>query len=312
MRLVFCGTPHFAVPSLLALGDAGHEVALVVTQPDRASGRGMSAAQPAVKLAAASLGLAMTQPEKIKNNTEFREQLEKIKPDAIVVVAYGRIIPKWMLDLPRYGNINLHGSLLPRYRGAAPIQWAIANGETESGVTTMLLDEGLDTGAMLLTHKVGVSPEMTAPELFEVLSEVGASLMVETLRQIAAGESIATDQNHALATHAPLLTRGDGEIDFTRTAKEIYDRWRGFQPWPGAFTRFRGKRLVAHSLAADRDRDGLLEPAELGTRDGKLFVGCGGATTIELREVQVEGKALVTAAEFIRGYQVRDREWLGG
>lgn len=312
MRLVFCGTPHFAVPSLLALAGAGHEVALVVTQPDRASGRGMGAAQPAVKLAAASLGLAVTQPEKIKNNAEFREQLEKIKPDAILVVAYGRIIPKWMLDLPRHGSINLHGSLLPKYRGAAPIQWAIANGETESGVTTMLLEEGLDTGAMLLAHKVGISPEMTAPELFEILSEVGAALLVETLRQIAAGESIAINQNHALATHAPLLTRGDGEIDFARTAKQIYDRWRGFQPWPGAFTRFRGKRFVAHSLAADRDRDGLLEPAELGIRDGKLFVGCGGATTIELREVQVEGKALVTAAEFIRGYQVRDRERLGG
>lgn len=312
MKLVFCGTPHFAVPSLLAVAEAGHEIALVVTQPDRASGRGLTAAQPAVKLAAESLGVAITQPEKIKNNTEFRAQLEMIKPDAIVVVAYGRIIPKWMLELPRYGNINLHGSLLPKYRGAAPIQWAIANGETESGVTTMLLEEGLDTGAMLLAHRVGILPDMTAPELFEILSEVGAPLLVETLRQLAAGESTPMAQDHALASHAPLLTRDDGEIDFTRTAKNIYDRWRGFQPWPGAFTRFRGKRLVAHSLIVDLDHAGVVEIGELAVRDGRLIVGCGGGTMIELREVQVEGKALVTAADFVRGYQVRDRERLGG
>jgi methionyl-tRNA formyltransferase len=310
MRLVFCGTPEFAVPTLQALVDAGHHISLVVTQPDRASGRGLEAAEPAVKLMAVSLGLPITQPEKIKKNPEFRAQLEAIAPDAIVVVAFGRIIPKWMLDLPKYGNVNLHGSLLPKYRGAAPIQWAIANGETESGVTTMLLNEGLDTGEMLQAHKVGILPDMIAPELFEALSYVGAPLMVDTLRKLERGDLCPVPQDDALATFAPPLTRADGEIDFKRTAQQIYDRWRGFQPWPGAFTHFRGKRLVVHLLCVDQKEQIELQPGELGIRHGKLFVGCARGMKLELREVQVEGKARITAEEFIRGYQVRDHERL--
>ena len=311
MKLVFCGTPQFAVPTLLALARAKHEIALVVTQPDRASGRGLASAPPPVKVAAESLNIPTIQPEKIKNNPAFRLQLEAIAPDAIIVVAYGRIIPKWMLELPRYGNINLHGSLLPKYRGAAPIQWAIASGESETGVTTMLLNEGLDTGDMLLAHKVAILPDTTAPELFDTLSDVGAHLMVETLRRLEAGDLQPASQDHAAATHAPLLTRADGEIDFNRTAQQIYNRWRGFQPWPGAFTHFRGKRMVIHRLRVHNEVGSGLQPGAIIVNAGKFLVGCGGGSVLELLEVQVEGKARVTAAEFARGYQVRTAEQLG-
>src|SRR6185437_9413848 len=181
VKLVFCGTPEFAVPTLEAVLAAGHEVALIVTQPDRAVGRGLEMQPPPVQRAAIAHALPVTQPERIKTNPEFREQLEAIAPDAILVVAYGRIIPRWMLDLPRFGNINLHGSLLPKYRGAAPIQWAVANGETTTGVTTMRLDEGLDTGDTLLERRIAISPDATASELYPQLASIGADLMIETL-----------------------------------------------------------------------------------------------------------------------------------
>ena len=248
MKLVFCGTPEFAVPTLEAVIAAGHEVALVVTQPDRAAGRGMEMQAPPVKRVAVARGIPVVQPEKIKNNAEFRELLEGIAPDAILVVAYGRIIPQWMLDLPRFGNINLHGSLLPKYRGAAPIQWAVANGELVTGVTTMRIDAGLDTGDMLLAQVVPIGMEETAVDVYECLAAEGAELMVKTLAGLAAGTIYAEKQDDALATLAPILTREDGWIDFSRTAKEIYDRWRGFQPWPGAHTMLRGKKLIVHRM----------------------------------------------------------------
>src|SRR3954470_3844218 len=253
MKLVFCGTPQFAVPTLEALRAEGHDIAMVVTQPDRPRGRGLELAASPVKRTAQNHNLTIEQPDKIKNNPEFRATLERINPDAIIVVGYGRIIPQWMLDLPRHGNINLHGSLLPKYRGAAPIQWAIANGETVSGVTTMLLDAGLDTGPMLLAQAIPVGQEETAVDVYENLAEVGAPLMVETLRRLEAGDLKPTHQNHALATHAPILTREDGLIDFNRPAREIYNRWRGFQPWPGAFTTVRGKKLIIHRMRPVED-----------------------------------------------------------
>ncbi len=214
MRLVFCGTPEFAVGTLEAVVAAGHEVVLVVTQPDRAAGRGMRVETGAVKAAAGRLGIEVVQPEKIRKNEEFRARMEAIAPDAILVVAYGRIVPDWMLALPRYGCLNLHGSLLPKYRGAAPIQWAVANGETHTGVTTMRLDAGLDTGPMLLAQVEPIAPEETAEDLFESLAEIGARLMVKTLHGLEAGTVTPVAQDHGAATLAPILTREDGRMDF--------------------------------------------------------------------------------------------------
>ena len=308
MKLVFCGTPEFAVPTLEALAGC-HDVALVVTQPDRAAGRGMELHAPPVKLAALAHGIPVTQPEKIKTNPEFRAQLESIRPDAIIVVAYGRIIPRWMLDLPPLGNINLHGSLLPKYRGAAPIQWAVANGDPVTGVTTMRIDEGLDTGPMLLAHTIPIAPNETAPDVFRALSDVGAQLMVQTLARLSAGILAPQPQDESLATHAPILTREDGIIDFTRPAQQIYDRWRGFQPWPGAHTLLRGKKLIAHRMHIGPAHG--IDPGALHIPGDELCVGCGHGTSIVLDEVQMEGKRRMSASEFLRGFQLRTGERLG-
>jgi methionyl-tRNA formyltransferase len=310
VRLVFCGTPAFAVPVLEAVIAAGHEVALVVTQPDRAAGRGLETHLSPVKQTALKHGIPVVQPEKIKNNLEFRAQLEAIQPDAILVVAYGRIVPQWMLDLPRFGNINLHGSLLPKYRGAAPIQWAVANGEQVTGVTTMLLEAGLDTGPMLLARTVPIGEQETSVDLFESLSAIGAELMVETLAGLEAGTITPQVQDHSLATLAPILTREDGLISFARTAKENYDRWRGFQPWPGAHTTLRGKKLIVHRMAIATGVNA--GPGELKVEGDRLFVGCAEHSALELIEVQMEGKRRMGAAEFLHGYQVRSGERLGG
>ncbi len=316
MKLVFCGTPEFAVPVLEAVLAGGHEVRLVVTQPDRAAGRGMVLQMPAVKRLAIERGLDVVQPERIKQNEGFRARLEEIGPDAIVVVAYGRIIPEWMLSLPRFGNINLHGSLLPWYRGAAPVQWAVANGETVTGVTTMKLDAGLDTGDMLLARAVPIGEEMGAAEVFDVLGAVGAKLMLETLAGLEDGTIVPVAQDHSRATLAPILTREDGLVDFRRGAKAIYDRWRGFYPWPGAHTVFRGKKLILHGLrlapfemvgeAVESTREG-----ELVTEGEELLIVCGGLTVLRIDQLQLEGRKRMTGAEFVRGYQVRTGERMG-
>jgi methionyl-tRNA formyltransferase len=309
MKLVFCGTPEFAVPTLEAVIAAGHEVALVVTQPDRAAGRGMKMQAAPVKRVARERGLPVMQPETIKNNAEFRRRLEEIRPDAILVVAYGRIIPQWMLELPRFGNINLHGSLLPKYRGAAPIQWAVANGEAVTGVTTMRLDAGLDTGDMLLAQVCPIGQEETAEDVYGCLAPVGAELMVKTLSGLECGAIFPQAQDHSLATLAPILKREDGWIDFSRTSQQIYDRWRGFQPWPGAHTVLRGKKLIVQRMCVAHAGDG---EAGVVRFDGDvLYVGCGGGSLIRLDEVQMEGKRRMSAAEFLRGNQVRSGERLG-
>ncbi|MGP8260418.1 MAG: methionyl-tRNA formyltransferase [Acidobacteriaceae bacterium] len=309
MKLVFCGTPEFAVGTLEAVIAAGHEVALAVTQPDRAAGRGMETQAPPVKRAAAAHGIAIVQPEKIRNNEEFREWLEQARPDAIVVVAYGRIIPPWMLELPRLGCINLHGSLLPKYRGAAPVQWAVANGDAVTGVTTMRLDEGVDTGEMLLARKVAIGADETAVDLFRELAAVGAKLMVETLSGLAAGTLAGRKQDEAQATLAPILTREDGAIDFARTARQIYDRWRGFQPWPGAHTRLRGKNLIVHRMHVGEGSG--TEVGVLRVTGDEMAAGCAGHGAVVFDEVQMEGKRRMSAAEFLRGFQVRSGERLG-
>ena len=306
MKLVFCGTPQFAVPTLQALHAAGHEIALVVSQPDRPAGRDRQLTAPPVKLAALAAGLPVAQPETIRNNPEFCSQLEAIAPDAIVVVAYGRLLPPWMLALPRLGCINLHASLLPRYRGAAPIQWAVAMGETVTGNTTMLLEEGLDTGPILLQRAFGIAPEMTAVELLDELAWGGAQLMVKTLAGLDDGTITPKPQIHSGASFAPLLTREDGRMDFAaRTATELKNRWRGFQPWPGAFTALDGKKLIVHRMevveAASFSAPAAAEPGQIRVQDHRLLVACAGSTWLELLEVQLEGKKRLAAAEFLHG-----------
>jgi methionyl-tRNA formyltransferase len=218
LNLVFCGTPRFAVPTLDRLVEAGFHIPLVVTQPDRPKGRGLELVSPPIKQRALELNLPIVQPESIKNNDDFRAQLTALKPEAIIVVGYGRIIPQWMLDLPPLGNINLHASLLPKYRGAAPIQWAIARGENITGVTTMKLDAGLDTGDILQQLEIPITPNDTAETLAPKLAAVGAELMVETLRGLQAGSIHPRKQDHAQATLAPILKKEDGLIDFSRPA----------------------------------------------------------------------------------------------
>lgn len=311
MRLVFCGTPAFAVPALQALRPAGHSIELVLCQPDRPSGRGLTLTVPPVKQAALEAGLEVLQPEKIRTNAELRSRLETIRPDAIIVVAYGRLIPDWMLNLPRFGNLNLHGSLLPKYRGAAPIQWAVANGETVTGVTTMRLDEGMDTGDMLLRREIPIGPTDTAEDLFPRLAGVGAPLMAETLAGLEAGTLTPQKQESTLATLAPLLTREDGRVDTTRTAQSIYNRWRGFQPWPGAWTTVRGKKLTLHQLVVSPSAPQRGESGVFRVEGDRLFFAAGDGGVLEVTELQAEGKRRMPAADLLRGHGVVDGDRLG-
>jgi methionyl-tRNA formyltransferase len=311
MRIVFCGTPQFAVPSLQALLDSGFEVSLVVSQPDRPSGRGMQVVPTPVKQLANEHGIEVLQPEKIKNNQEFRARLEALAPEAIVVVAYGKIIPQWMIDLPPLGNINGHASLLPKYRGAAPIQWAIAMGETITGVTTMRIDAGLDTGDMLLKREIPILPDDTAVTLTPKLAQLTAELLVETLPALKDGRIHPQKQDDSQATLAPILKKEDGHIDFRRSATEIWNRLRGFQPWPGAYTRFRGKNLNVTSAQPIESGATNLTPGILAVRGGQLLVGCGAGSILELLEVQPEGKKPMPVKDFINGYRPQAGEKLG-
>jgi methionyl-tRNA formyltransferase len=308
--LVFCGTPMFAVPTLEKLVAAGFRVKLVVTQPDRPSGRGMELAASPVKRTALALGLNVTQPEKIKNNEEFRRQLEQIAPQAIIVVGYGRIIPQWMIDLPPLGNLNLHASLLPKYRGAAPIQWAIARGESITGVTTMRIDAGLDTGDILLQAEERIKSDDTATTLAPRLAQTGAELMISTLAGLTNGTIAPRPQDHSRATLAPILKREDGLIDFSRNALDAWNRLRGFQPWPGVFTHFRGKVLHLHA-AAPAPEAAVIAPAHFAIENERLLLGLAHGTALDIHELQLEGKKRMSARDFINGYRPRHEETLG-
>jgi methionyl-tRNA formyltransferase len=309
-NLVFCGTPKFAVPTLQKLVDAGFPVRLVLTQPDRPRGRGLQLAPSPVKECAVRMEIPVLQPDKIKNNQELRAKLESLRPEAIIVVGYGRIIPQWMIDLPPLGNLNLHASLLPKYRGAAPIQWAIANGETATGVTTMRIDAGLDTGDILLQTQMPIAITDTSESLASRLADLGAELMVETLIGLRSGTVQPRRQDDSQATVAPILKKEDGLINFGRTAEEIYDRLRGFQPWPGAYASFRGKQLQIRN-AKPGEPERKLSPGELLLEQNRLTVGCGSGTALQLLEVQPEGKKRISALDFANGYRLVAGDRLG-
>jgi len=298
--IVFCGTPQFAVPTLERLIESGFNVPLVLTQPDRPKGRGLEVMASPMKQAAIRFGLPTYQPDKIKNNEELKTRLREINPVTIIVVGYGRIIPRWMLELPKYGNINLHASLLPKYRGAAPIQWAIAKGESVTGVTTMRIDEGLDTGDVLLQKDVAITTEDTSETLAPRLAAIGADLMIETLRELEGGTMRPQKQDNSQASLAPILKKEDGRIDFSRSAGEIYNRFRGFQPWPGAFTSFRGRGL---NITAMKRASIDAPEAQLLVKGDQLFVGCGDRTSIEILELKPEGKKQMAARDFVHGYR---------
>jgi methionyl-tRNA formyltransferase len=309
MRLVFLGTPQFAVSTLERVVEAGHQVLAVYTQPDRPKGRGRELGASPVKEAALRRGLAVRQPERIKH-PEVIAELAALAPDAMVVVGYGQIIPQSIIDIPPLGVINVHASLLPRYRGAAPVQWAIALGESLTGVTTMRIDAGLDTGDILLAIETPIAFEETAVDLAGRLAPMGADLLVETLEQLRAGTIRPRKQDHALATHAPILRKEHGMIDWNLTAREVYNRVRGFVPWPGAYTWFRGQRLHVWK-ARLAEAPAAAAPGSLLPSGRRLFAGCGDGARLELLEVQMEGKNRIVADAFMNGQHVRQNEPLG-
>ena len=272
----------------------------VITQPDRPRGRGRETSISPVKSAALEAGIPVYQPEKIKAQ-EAQDYFRRVAPDIVVIIAYGQIIPARLIAIPRLGWINLHGSLLPKYRGAAPINWAIVNGETRTGLTTMQIDAGLDTGATLLKYETEIAPDETAPQLTARLAEAGAALMVETLRKLAGGEIRATPQDDSQKTFAPPLKKEDGQVDWSLTARQIYDRIRGLQPWPGTFTTFRGKSCHIWGQPAAADAPSSAAPGALLPQANQLLVACGSRTALALEFLQVEGRKKITAREFANG-----------
>jgi len=309
MNLVFLGTPTFAVPTLERLVTAGHQVLAVFTQPDRPKGRGGEPSAPPVKEAALRLNLTVHQPERIRR-PEVVEQLRQFNPDAMVVVGYGQIIPQSIIDIPRLGIINVHASLLPKYRGAAPIQWAIAKGETHSGVTTMRIDAGLDTGDMLLKWETDIGLEETAPELGERMAVAGADLLVQTLAGLESGTITPQPQDHSQATLAPILKKEDGLIDWSWPASKVSDRARGFLPWPGAYSYFRGQ-LFHIWKARVADAPVAAGPGRMIPQKRHLFIACGSGTAIEPLEVQIEGRKRISGEAFLNGHRLNENESLG-
>lgn len=302
MRIVFMGTPEFAVPCLERLLQDGHEVAGVFTQPDKPKGRGYAMAPPPVKQAAEKAGVPVFQPFSMKTE-ETLAQLRALSPALIVVVAYGKILPKSVLELPEYGCINVHASLLPRLRGAAPIQWAILRGDPKSGVTTMYMDTGVDTGDMLLRAETEIGADETAGELHDKLSAMGAQVLSETLCALQAGTLRRVPQEDADATHAPMLDKSLCPIDWSRPAQEIHNQIRGLSPWPVAVTKLHGKGLKVHaSVLTDACSD---QPAGTVTGvDGGLRVACGNGRELLLLSIQSEGGKRMTAADFLRGHPI--------
>jgi methionyl-tRNA formyltransferase len=331
LKIIFCGTPAFALPTLRELlAHPDFTIAGVVTQPDRPRGRGQETSSSPVKDAAVAAGIPVYQPQKIRAEEAY-EYFRSAAPDVVVIIAYGQIIPTRLIAIPRLGWVNLHGSLLPKYRGAAPIHWAIARGETRTGLTTMQIDAGLDTGPVLLKHETEIAPDETAPQLYARSAEAGAPLMVETLRGLGRGTITPTPQDNSQATLAPPLKKEDGRIDWPLPAQKIYNRIRGFQPWPGAFTTFRGKQCAIwgkpapdHSVVVRATVGAGLRPAPttathadqetpgtIRTIGGEVDVACGEVTALRLEFVQLEGRKRIAAREFANGARLAPGERFG-
>jgi len=300
LRIIFMGTPDFAVPTLQMLIDRGEEVVAVVTQPDRPKGRGQQLQAPPVKELALAHGIAVLQPLKVRA-PEVIEEIRALAPDLIVVVAFGQILPKSLLEIPSHGCINIHASLLPRYRGAAPLNWCIINGETETGITTMLMDVGLDTGDMLLKMATPIDPEENASSLHDRLSLLGAEAMAATLDLLAKGELVPQKQDDSLSCYAPMLKKELGEIDWEKEPETIRNLIRGVTPWPGAYTWLDGKMLKVFraSLANGSGAAGeVLQAGKVG-----LEIACGSGSLV-IEELQLEGKKRMNAADFLAGYKI--------
>jgi methionyl-tRNA formyltransferase len=309
MRLIFMGTPEAAVPTLRRCLADGHEIAAVWTQPDRPAGRGHKLTLPPVKEFALLHGLTVHQPAKIRNE-ESLSLFAAHEADAAIVVAYGRILPLPFLNAPRRGCINVHFSLLPQYRGAAPVNWAIVRGERETGVTTMQMDEGLDTGAILLQRESEIGEAETAPALMRRLATLGAETLSETLARLEEIEPRA--QAEEKATFAPVLRREDGLIDWSLDASQIERRVRGFQPWPNAFTRYNSQRLVIWNASVQTNEESRGEAGLILKAQGdELIVSCGDETQLSLQEVQPEGKRRMKVRDFLNGARLRAGERLG-
>lgn len=308
-RIVFCGTPAFGLPSLKKLLAAPEfSVEAVITQPDRPRGRGQNPAHSPIKDAALEAKLPIYQPEKIKS-VDAAEFLKRIAPDAVVIIAYGQIIPGGLLEIPKLGWINLHGSLLPRYRGAAPVQRAILNGDTRTGLTTMRIDAGLDTGPILEQLEMEIGAHETAPELMARMGDAGAPLLIHTLQQLATGKLTPKPQNNALATFAPPLKKEEGLIDWKRSAREIYNRIRAFQPWPGTYTHFRGR--LCHLWGGPAKSPAGMDAHELGSiveSRGEMLVACGEGTWLRVEHIQPEGRKRMSAGEFANGARISSGE----
>jgi methionyl-tRNA formyltransferase len=302
LRIVFCGTPEFAVPSLRRLAERPEfSVEAVITQPDRPRGRGQHVSSSPVKEAALEIGLHVYQPETIKSESA-QEFLKRVTPDAVVIIAYGQIIPARLLTIPRLGWLNLHASLLPRYRGAAPIHWAIANGETITGLTTMQIDAGMDTGPTLLRCEIEIGPDEAAPELAARMSAIGAELIAESLLRFDRGKISPVPQDEKSASYAPILKKEDGRIDWNLSAPQIYNRMRGFTPWPGAYSTFREQTCQLWGRPATPSTEWAdLATGEIIDTKKDLYVTCGGGTALRVEAVQIEGRKKISARQFANG-----------
>lgn len=298
MRIVFMGTPEFAVPCLQKLIDCGHEVTGVFTQPDKPQGRKMILTPPPVKELAAANGIKVYQPVKMKDGTAL-EMLKEANPELCIVVAYGKILPKEILEYPKYGCINIHASLLPKLRGAAPIQWSVINGFEKTGVTSMQMDEGLDTGDMLIKGEVEIGENETAGELHDRLSALGADILEKTIIALEKGELSPEKQNHDEFTYASMLSKELSPIDWTMSARQVHNKIRGLSPWPSANAKLNGKTVKIHkSVLSDAKGNAAGEIVEAGKR---LVVACGDLNCIEILNLQAEGKKAMSAADFLRG-----------